>query len=79
VKNSPASAFARAARKLEQAADELDPAQAWLKQDGLCALLQAAKLLPQPDPADLDALPPTSFTALLIEARQPPPPQEGQA
>jgi hypothetical protein len=71
VKNSPASAFTRAARKLEQAAEQLDPLTALLQGEGLCTLLQyAARCDGQDLPAiDDDDLPTTSFTALLKEAR----------
>jgi hypothetical protein len=73
VKNSPASAFAKAARTLEQAAEALDPAQTWRQQDGLCARLQeaAALGLPSRDPWDLpDLEEETAFSQLLREARQ---------
>jgi hypothetical protein len=47
------------------------PLPDWDKTEGLCALLQAAKLLPQRDPWALPALEPeTSFSPLLREARQ---------
>jgi hypothetical protein len=56
------------------------PLPDWEKSEGLASILDYAQRCGVQDqpPLDLDALPPTSLTALLIEARQQQA-QEGQA
>src|SRR5215510_3558750 len=71
-KNSLASAFMRAGRKLEQYA-AAQPDQAWQHNGGLSSLLQAAKALPPREPWDVERVDPadaTGLTKLLLEAKQ---------